>query len=486
MSLKFGTSGVRGLNSEFKPDVIKHYVNAFITYARTKIHVHSVALGGDLRESTPGIMYLVKDALKDLNCEVLDCGELPTPALALYCAHKNALGIMITGSHIPADRNGIKFYWPWGEILKEDELAIADQFAELSKQKIRADENHHELEARHLYIQRYIRFFSPYRSYFQGKLIIVYQHSTVTRDLWKPILTELGFMVREVGRSALFVPVDTETAEASITINKMIQEMQINHFFAIVSSDGDGDRPFLCDEKLQMIRGDTIGILSASFLKAHFVSTPISTNTALEKSQCVKKIVRTKIGSPFVIAGMAQDGESKTSVKSNSLSSSRGDQENNNIVVGFEANGGLLLGSDIKINDVELKKLPTRDSLLPVLCCLAQACERSMSLSTLVSTLPQRFTESDVLRDFPIEKKNQIYHEILEGNSFKEKIISKYGNIKETNELDGLRITFESEDILHFRPSGNAPEFRCYAEAQTVEGAKALVQEGIEWLHHFR
>jgi phosphomannomutase len=34
---------------------------------------------------------------------------------------------MVTGSHIPADRNGIKFYRPKGEVLKEDEAGMRGQ-----------------------------------------------------------------------------------------------------------------------------------------------------------------------------------------------------------------------------------------------------------------------------------------------------------------------------------------------------------------------
>lgn len=36
---------------------------------------------------------------------------------------------------------------------------------------------------------------------------------------------------------------------------------------------------------------------------------------------------------------------------------------------------------------------------------------------------------------------------------------------------DGLRIYFESGEIVHLRPSGNAPEFRCYTEADTESRA---------------
>ena len=54
----------------------------------------------------------------------VDCGTVPTPALALLGLKCGAASLMITGSHIPADRNGIKFYRPDGEIGKTDETAI--------------------------------------------------------------------------------------------------------------------------------------------------------------------------------------------------------------------------------------------------------------------------------------------------------------------------------------------------------------------------
>jgi len=39
---------------------------------------------------------------------------------------------------------------------------------------------------------------------------------------------------------------------------------------------------------------------------------------------------------------------------------------------------------------------------------------------------------------------------------------------------DGLRAVLASGDILHVRPSGNAPELRCYAEAENAERAERL------------
>jgi phosphomannomutase len=33
-------------------------------------------------------------------------------------------------------------------------------------------------------------------------------------------------------------------------------------------------------------------------------------------------------------------------------------------------------------------------------------------------------------------------------------------------------MTFEGSDVVHLRPSGNAPEFRCYTESSTEERAE--------------
>ncbi len=44
-----------------------------------------------------------------------------------------------------------------------------------------------------------------------------------------------------------------------------------------------------------------------------------------------------------------------------------------------------------------------------------------------------------------------------------------FENIKITNvdETDGLRITLADGRIIHLRPSGNAPELRCYADSDS-------------------
>jgi phosphomannomutase len=47
------------------------------------------------------------------------------------------------------------------------------------------------------------------------------------------------------------------------------------------------------------------------------------------------------------------------------------------------------------------------------------------------------------------------------------------------NDVDGVRVTLRTGEIVHLRPSGNAPELRCYAEADTPGRARELCGWGL-------
>jgi phosphomannomutase len=48
------------------------------------------------------------------------------------------------------------------------------------------------------------------------------------------------------------------------------------------------------------------------------------------------------------------------------------------------------------------------------------------------------------------------------------------------SDIDGLRATFADGAVIHLRPSGNAPEMRCYVEAETEAAAQILMAKGLE------
>src|SRR6478735_5812216 len=134
--MKFGTSGLRGLSVDLKGRASALYASAFGRHLLDSGMARpgdAILVGQDFRNSSPEIAANCADALDGLGFDVLDCGTVPTPALALYGLQEKAACLMVTGSHIPADRNGIKFYRPDGEIDKPDEAAITAAAAALDR-----------------------------------------------------------------------------------------------------------------------------------------------------------------------------------------------------------------------------------------------------------------------------------------------------------------------------------------------------------------
>ncbi len=459
MALKFGTSGVRGLVTEMTDYECYLYTKAYVDYLKKAGATSAVCIAGDFRSSSPRILRAVGFAIVEGGLSLINCGFAPTPMLAYYAMGQGAGAIMVTGSHIPDDRNGIKFYMPHGEILKPDEVEISAIYAELKNEPIPSafDANGMLVDsfelgevveaARDQYIKRYTDFFPE--NCLDDLDLVFYQHSTVGRTVMPEVLEKLGANVTLVGWSDTFVPVDTEAVANPEQLAKWVAEFNAD---ALVSADGDCDRPLLVANDGRVIRGDVLGILAADFLKADAIATPVSCNSSLELSGKFSNVQRTKIGSPFVIAAMNDAVESGAKC-----------------VIGYEANGGFLTGSDISVDGCNgiLSALATRDALLPILSALVAAKNSGKTVGEMLNDLPPRETFSGLIRDFASESGLAIADLIVKGGA---EVATRYfgksfGTCVSVDSTDGARMTFENGIVVHVRPSGNAPEFRCYTEA---------------------
>jgi phosphomannomutase len=460
--VKFGTSGVRGLVESMTDEVCYAYTTAFLQEVLTKHDsanqagaVNKVILGYDLRPSSPHIASICAAAISNAGGQVVYAGALPTPALAYYAQLQYASAIVVTGSHIPFDRNGIKFYGTAGEISKADELAIQHAVIDVPAALVHYPLPLTDKTVEAHYIKRYVDFFGD--AGLKGLRVAIYEHSGVARDLLRAILEALGVEVIPLGRTDAFVPIDTEAVRPEDVIQAS-KWAKAHAFDVIFSTDGDADRPLIGDEQGQWLRGDIVGILCARYLAADVVVTPVSSNSLTEKSAWFSKVIRTRIGSPYVIAAM-EEARRQTS----------------GLVVGFEANGGVLVGSDSMRDGKRLEALATRDAVLPMLAILAMTRQRKCTLSDLVANLPSRYTFSDRLQNFPNERSAKLLALLQQTAQQAQCIMApNAGEIIATDVTDGLRVSFSNGDIVHLRPSGNAPELRCYAEADTQKNAKLL------------
>ena len=187
-NIKFGTSGLRGLVTDLTDEVCFAYTQAFLQ--STPIKDKRLAIGHDLRASSPQITQACITAAEQLGFTCEYVGALPTPALAHFGIQNSIPSIMVTGSHIPFDRNGIKFYRVDGEISKQDEQSIMDSTVSLPGSIDLLELPEVNSAASELYLTRYT---SPFASNFlKGKTIAVYEHSGVARDLLSTLFKALG------------------------------------------------------------------------------------------------------------------------------------------------------------------------------------------------------------------------------------------------------------------------------------------------------
>jgi phosphomannomutase len=469
----FGTSGARGLAQAMTDRVCYAYTAGFLSHLRASGGLApdaEVGLGGDLRPSTSRILVACARATLDLGCRPRYLGRIPSPAVAAWGLTRGAPSLMVTGSHIPDDRNGIKFNLPTGEILKRDEEGIRGQPLQVAETLFDAAGAFVEDQSAALpkedplayrdYLDRYLNFF-PSGS-LDGLRVGVYEHSSVARGAYVDVLEGLGARVTQLGFSEVFVPVDTEAIRPE-DVALARDWAATGNFDALVSADGDGDRPLVGDETGNWLRGDIAGILCAHQLGARGVVTPVSSNTAVERSGWFDTVLRTRIGSPFVIEGM-QDLVDRGLDR----------------VVGYEANGGFLLATDLEQEGRILPALPTRDAVLVAIAILRAAVEQGKPVSALSADLPRRFTWSDRLKDFPTEIAQAHLAEIHRGDPAWDKAAAQavfgaaFGPVADLDVTDGLRITFASGEIAHLRPSGNAPELRAYTEADSPQRAEEM------------
>ncbi len=565
--LRFGTSGLRGLVQDITD--LEAFVNVvgFLRYAGVGPG-DRVALSGDLRPSTPRILAAVAEAVRDLGAHPVFCGFLPTPALMLHGIQSGVASVMVTGSHIPFDRNGIKFNKVDGELSKADEGPVLEQVAiarrreyERPSDQSRFDDlgmfvqppsdptlEPHD-EAGRAYVRRYLDAFEP--EALAGLTVGVYEHSAVGRDLLAEVLEGLGANVVRFGRASEFRAIDTEAISEDLLeeLGRLVNEEGHTGLDAVVSTDGDSDRPLVLSVKaggrLRFHSGDAVGLLTAAALGADGIAVPVSVSDAVERMLPRVPVIRTRIGSPFVIEAMKRLG---------------GDR-----VVGWEANGGFLVGSTLRNRGVAplssaprnrgvaplssaprnqwvaplssaprnqwvaplssegggaalllrnpgVAPLPTRDAVLPIVVVLAEA-RRAGGLQAAFRRVPSRHRAAGLLDAVPPERSRQmlapfappeglravsygIDGTIIETNGGQRPLLGSEGEVltrlradleqalglgpvRAIDWLDGMRVELESDEVVHVRPSGNAPQLRLYTVASDPFRAEQLLREGI-------
>lgn len=211
----------------------------------------------DGRLTSPGLSLALKQGLLDSGIDVIDLGAVATPVM--YYATQNYgldCGLMVTGSHNPADYNGIKMVLAGKTLIQED----IDILYELvcSGKRISGQGRETSLDVIQDYTQRIIQDIKINRPL----KVVVDCGNGIAGPVVPEVLTELGCEV-----IPLYCDVDGNfpnhhpdpTIEANLVDLK--KAVALHHADIGLAFDGDADRLGLVTNKGEMIWPDRLMML---------------------------------------------------------------------------------------------------------------------------------------------------------------------------------------------------------------------------------
>ncbi len=430
----FGTSGIRGSATDLFTDQFSFDIGrAFAVFLRKKGLTGSIAIGNDPRESGPRIKNALISGIIFEGYSVTNEGVVPIPAMC-YLLHVDSTvagSIMVTGSHIKAELNGVKFFTFKEEISKVQEKEIEKIYEE-----IKGKENYKKARGPVFNSNRaseeYKNLLRNLAKTYPNWRVVVDAGGGAQSDTIPEVLREKGVNVIEQNCTIQgdFLARDTEREG---DFNDLIEKVKNEKADFGIGFDADGDRVIFVDQNGKFIPGEYSASLIAKDSNSQTIVTTIGSSQVVESIN--KKIIRTKVGSPYVVEAMKK----------------------HNAKFGFEANGGGI-SSEIML---------TRDGGGTCMKLLNILANSGKTLKNLVDTLPHFFLEKT-----KVDYKWELKDKILEKAKF------EFKGIK-TDELDGLKIWTDETTWILFRSSQNAPEFRVFAESDNEAKVKDLLTKGV-------
>lgn len=436
----FGTSGIRGpARTLFTPQFCFDIGRAFAFFLDEHDQKGTVAIGIDTRASSPHLAQNLIYGLRHAGREVVHLGAIPVPA-ACYALQSMAVvgALMVTGSHIDIDSNGVKFFAFKEEIGKNHEQEISDYYYQIREQ-VKPEPIYGVIPQSTAGLNNYLEMLLALIDQPLPRLKIVFDPGNGAQtETVGTVLRELGLEHIAINASIQksLISRDTETEGVFTILQEKVKEEHVDFG---VGFDSDGDRAVFVDEAGNFIPGDYTGTLLAKWFAADTVVCPVNVSAVI--NHIGKEVIRTKVGSPYVIEAMKKSGAT----------------------FGFESNGGC----------IHADTMLTRDGGATFVKMLNILKWSGKTLAQLMAELPQFFIRRAKFA-CPTEK----FSHILEQAKKFQKAIS-------IDETDGVKLILDAATWVLFRPSGNAPEFRVFVESNTATKANQLLDHALAFAKKF-
>lgn len=314
MTNVFGTDGIRG-------EVGKHPITAEfflkLGWAVGKVLSEgcenpSVIIGKDTRKSGYIFESSLEAGLLSAGVDVGLLGPMPTPAIAyLTSTYGASSGAVISASHNSWTDNGVKFFASGGtKISDEMQQAIEENL----QQQMRVDSQ--KLGKARRYEQAVGRYIEFCKASFNRKFslknltIVIDTANGATYHIASSVFFELGAKVITINNEPDGVNINLN---CGATNTRNLQEEVLKHKADIgIAYDGDGDRVIMVDENGEVVDGDELLFIIASYykqqdnLKNDCVVGTQMTNLGIRNSlkNLGIRFIEAKVGDRFVMEQM--------------------------------------------------------------------------------------------------------------------------------------------------------------------------------------
>ncbi|MCK4909045.1 MAG: hypothetical protein KAS70_04035 [Planctomycetes bacterium] len=448
----FGTAGIRGLtNIEITPLLALKIGQVYGDYLGNQ---GKVAIGYDTRYGSPMLAQAATSGLMSAGIDVVNCGCLPTGALACQIVRaKLDGGLIITGSHTPYDRSGLIIFMADGSYLADGMARnIEKRYYELDKRQVRvAPEKIGRVSEEPNVLKAYREFLL---SLIKEKEAIRNKHYKVLIDpangtgilAFPPLLKELGCEVIFINEDPKPKP-NREAEPRARNLGPAATRLTEHQGNLGIALDIDSDRALFIDETGQVLSEDLVGSIFARDIFENLSGkklcvTPVNSSGLIEHT-CQKtnsQLEYCGIGQPATLQ-VIRDLKADFS---------------------YEESGKYYF----------CRETLWADGILAGLKMLEIMARTGKTLKQLTYEFPV-FYQVKHTRPCPNHLKNRLMKKVRE---IWEKEVP--ADRRKDVTLDGLKRVYQDQSWLLIRKSGTEPLIRVYSDAQSQNRAEELVKTG--------
>ena len=290
----FRAYDIRGVVGETLDEDIVYQIGRALGSEAYERGQQQIVVARDGRLSGPALSRALVRGLKEAGREVIDIGEVPTPVL-YFATHYlgTGSGVMLTGSHNPANYNGLKMMLR-GETLHGDSIrALYDRIS--NGRLVSGDGSVQTLDIAPSYIERItgdVNLMRPLK-------VIVDCGNGVAGGLAPKLLKALGCEVTEMfcevdGNFPNHHP-DPSKPENMTALTRSVLEQKADIGIAF---DGDGDRIGVVDSRGKIIWPDRLLMLLATDVLARNKGAQIIYDVKCSRS--LEKVISDNGGEPLM------------------------------------------------------------------------------------------------------------------------------------------------------------------------------------------